>query len=375
MRIKNMMNIAFICSIFFSSCSNDDNSNDPPKTLKDDIENKEFVKTIEDNVSDLPKNVQIAIAIIDNESTEYIGVYNDNNVLRKIDNADKIFEIGSITKIFTGICFSKLIATNKATLTETLQNQFDFPLQAGGDITLMQLANHTSGLPRLPTNIDEIIDFNPKDPFASYTPDNLKSYLQSHVVLNAESGAQYEYSNLGMGMFGYILSKKMMTSYEELLQKQIFEPLQMFNSTTLLTNVDAEKLVPGCNESGDAVQNWNFTEVLTAAGSIKSSVTDLEKFVHKNFEDDMVYNLPQKTTFEIGGGISVGLGWHVHETEGFRVLTHSGGTSGYASYLAIDKRNKKAIIVLSNVSGLTESTYGYKISELGADLLGNISVK
>lgn len=374
MKIKTMTIIASICSIILSSCSNDDDSIDTPKTLKDDIENQEFVKTIEDNVSDLPKNVQIAIAVIDNESTKYIGVYNSNNVLRGTNNADKIFEIGSITKVFTGICLSKLVSTNNAILTETLQSQFAFPLLNGGDINLLQLANHTSGLPRLPTNIDEVVGFNSNDPYADYTINHLESYLQNHVALNSVSGAQYEYSNLGMGMLGDILSKKANTSYEELLQSQIFEPLQMTNSTTLLENVDATKLVTGRDENDNAVPHWNYTDVSTAGASIKSSVIDLEKFVRKNFENDLVYNLPQETTFEIAPGFSVGLGWHILEVDDFKILNHNGGTSGFSSELKVDKNNKKAVIVLANVSGLTD-TYSKKISELATSLFENISLQ
>ncbi|WP_438425367.1 serine hydrolase domain-containing protein [Aquimarina macrocephali] len=373
MKIKTMTIIASICSIILSSCSNDDDSIDTPKTLKDDIENQEFVKTIEDNVSDLPKNVQIAIAVIDNESTKYIGVYNSNNVLRGTNNADKIFEIGSITKVFTSICLSKLITTNNATLTETLQHQFDFSLHGGADISLLQLANHTSGLPSLPTNIDEVEDIDPNDPYATYDINHLESYLQNHISLNSVSGTQYEYSNIGTGMLGYILSKKMGISYEGLLQSLVFGPLQMSNSTTLLANVDATKLVAGRDEKDNLAPNWNFLEVMTGIGSIKSSVIDLEKFVRKNFEDDLIYNLPQETTFEIEQGSAVGLGWHILESEGYRILNHNGGTGGYSSYLGLDKDNKKAIIVLSNITGL--GTYSNKITELGSSLLENISVE
>lgn len=374
MKVKTTLIIACICSIILSGCSNDDNGIETPKTLKDDIENQEFVKIIEDNISDIPKNVQIAIAVINNESTEYIGVYNNNGVLRRIDNADKVFEIASITKVFTGICLSKLVSTNNTILTETLQSQFAFPLLNGGDITLLQLANHTSGLPRLPTNIEEVVGFNTNDPYADYNINHLESYLQNHIALNSVNGTEYEYSNLGMGILGYILSKKADMSYEELLQSEIFEPLQMTNSTTLLANVDATKLVIGRDENDNTVPYWNYTDVSTAGASIKSSVIDLEKFVRKNFEDDLVYNLPQETTFEIAPAFSVGLGWHILEVDGFKVLYHDGGTGGFCSELKIDKNNKKAVIVLANVSGLTD-TYSKKISELASSLLENISLQ
>lgn len=126
----------------------------------------------------------------------------------------------------------------------------------------------------------------------------------------------------------------------------------MTSSTTLLEKVDISKLIPALGPEGNTTLNWNFRDTMSGAGSIKSSVIDLEKFVRKNFEDDEEYNLPQQATFERVKGLSIGLGWEILESEGFRILSHGGGTGGYSSYLTMDKNNKKAVIVLSNVSGV-----------------------
>ncbi|WP_232771706.1 serine hydrolase [Tenacibaculum sp. Bg11-29] len=216
---------------------------------------------------------------------------NDKNTLKVTNNSDNIFEIRSITKIFTSICLSKLITTNEAILTETLSSQFYFSIPTGGDITLLQLANHTSGLPVVPTNVGEIKGYNASDPYATYTLDNLKSYLQNDLVLSSESGLEYLYSNLGTGMLGYILAQKRQKTYEQLLHNIIFKPLNMDNSTTLLENIDSDKLIEGRDKGGNIVPYWNLDEVASGVGSIKSSVKDLEKFVRKNFENDIVYNL------------------------------------------------------------------------------------
>ena len=372
MKLKALFIISFLCTLIFTSCKEDINIKE--STLKDEIANQEYVKIIEDNVSNFPENTQVAIAIIDGASTEFIGVINKNNVLRRIENSDKIFEIGSITKVFTSICLSHLIATDEASLTETLQSQFDFPIPEGATINLLQLANHTSGLPRLPNNVDEIVNFNLQNPFANYSINNLESYYQNHIQLNASSGTQYEYSNLGVGTLGYILSKKRGVSYEELLQSLILEPLQMTNSTTLLSNVDASKLVIGQDEEGNTTPNWDFTDAMAGTGSIKSSLVDMEKFVRKNFENDAVYNLPQEVTFNITQdqeqNTSMGLGWEILETGGFKVHRHDGGTGGYRSYLMMDKSNRKAVLVLSNLSVYHDNVEN--IDDLAADLLENI---
>ncbi|MBP2831698.1 beta-lactamase family protein [Aquimarina sp. U1-2] len=375
MKLTSVTLIALLSAFFLSSCTKDDDAIANASTLKDEIENPEFVKILENTISDLPENGQIAIAVIDKESTEYIGISNQNKILKRTNNEDNIFEIGSITKVFTSICLSKLIAANQASLTETLQDQFDFPLKEGGEINLKQLANHTSGLPRLPNNVDEIIDFDIKDPYSNYTVDNMKSYLQNHVVLNDINSIPFEYSNTGVGVLGYLLSQKMGLTYEDMLQDLIFEPLQMTNSTTQLSNVNSSKLVKGVNENNAEVSNWNFTDVFAGTGSIKSSVKEMEKFVRKNFEDDVAYNLPQQSTFDLGEGTSIGLGWFILEDEGFKALFHNGATGGYNSYLVMDKSNQRAVVIMINVSSSKEDLfYGNMITEIGNELMESISL-
>ncbi len=361
----------FIFILFLISCSDDD-SKDEINDFTTQISDKEVAQIIKKNVVNFPNNTQISIAIIDNEKTEYIGIIKKDDVFQIADNKNKIFEIGSITKVFTSILLSDLIRKEQATLSETLQNQFDFTLKNGGDIQLLQLANHTSGLPRITTNY-ETVDFNPKDPYANYTPELLEAYLENEVVLNNSIGTKFEYSNLGMGLLGYILSEKAEQTYEDFIQKVIFQPLQMTNSTTLLSNVNETQLVSGLDANGNTTSNWNFTNASVGAGGIKSSIIDLEKFTRKNFEDDSVYNLPQTPTYTIDNGLTIGLGWHILNDEGFTILFHTGGTGGYRSILTMDKNNKKAVIVLSNVSAFNVNHE--QIDQLCLSLLENISIE
>lgn len=351
-KIKTFLLPLLSCFLITSCNNNDDDTGDTitSSTLSNKINNRNYVNILENRLSNLPKNSQVAIALVHEGNTEYLGAINDNGVLQAINNQDNVFEIGSITKVFTSICLSDLIAEKEASLTETLKNQFDFSLQEGEDITFEQLANHTSGLPRLPTNVDEVKEYNPNDPYAVYSYNNLKSYLQNHVVLNAASGANYEYSNLGSGILGYALAKKRNTTFEELLQGTIFNPIGMTNTTTLLENVDVSKLVEGRDLSGSIVSHWNFAETMSAAGSIKSSVTDMVKFIRKNFEEDVVYNLPQTKTFDKGNNSFMGLGWSIIEDNQFTIHAHDGGTGGFSSMLMLDKRKKIGVIVLSNTA-------------------------
>ncbi|WP_375562745.1 serine hydrolase domain-containing protein [Bernardetia sp. OM2101] len=357
--------LLLLISLNLISCTKNDVL---PSTLGSDISNKKYVEILENNLSTLPNNAQVAIALVHNGNTDYLGVTNQNNELIKTDNADKIFEIGSITKVFTSICLAEMVTSNEVSLTETLQSQFDFPLRTGGDITFQQLANHTSGLPVIPTNSNEIQNLNLEDPYAVYSYDNLKSYLQNHIILNATSGTKYEYSNLGAGILGYSLAKKRSSTFEELLQSTIFQPLRMHNTTTLIEQVDATKLVEPRDINGQVVSHWNFAETLSGGGSIKSSVTDMAKFIQKNFENDVVYNLPQVKTFKNEDNLHIGLGWYIYQDDEFTIYTHDGGTGGFSSMLMLDKNKKIGVIVLSNVED-----YHNSISPLCNDFILEIN--
>lgn len=330
------------------SCNNDDDTFHS-STLSNDITNQDYVNILERNLTNLPNNAQVAIALVHDENTEYLGVTNDNMVLKVTNNKTNIFEIGSITKVFTSICLSELIASEEASLTETLQNQFDFQFLAGGNITLRQLANHTSGLPVVATNVNEIQGFNAEDPYAVYSYENLKSYLQNHIMLNSVSGTNYEYSNLGTGILAYILAQKRHSTVEEMMQSIVFDPLGMNSTTTLLDNVDVSRLVEPRDINGNIVSHWNFAETASGAGSIKSSVIDMVKFIQKNFGDDDVYNLPKEVTFDKGNNQYMGLGWSIYKDNNYTLYLHDGGTGGFSSMLMLDKEKKIGAIVLSNV--------------------------
>ncbi|MEL7159825.1 MAG: serine hydrolase domain-containing protein, partial [Bacteroidota bacterium] len=349
-------------SFFFAGCKKDDPK--PSSTLQNDCTNQTYVAHLENRLAKLPDSAQVAIALIHDGGTEYLGVVNEGGTLKGTNNADKVFEIGSITKVFTGVALSALVTANEASLTETLGEQFDFPLQDGEDITFEQLANHTSGLPRLPTNVDEVQDLDLEDPYAVYTSENLRSYLENHLVLNAPSGTKYEYSNLGTGILGYSLAQKRNTTFEDLLQSIVFRPLAMNSSTTVLANVDPSRLVEPRDINGNLVSHWNFTEPVTAAGSIKSSVADLVKFMEQNFADDAVYNLPKEKTFDRGNGLHMGLGWVIFEQGDYVINTHDGGTGGFSSILMLDKGKRIGVVVLSNVEDFHDS-----ISPLCNDLI------
>jgi serine-type D-Ala-D-Ala carboxypeptidase/endopeptidase len=142
-------------------------------------------------------------------------------------NGDTIFEIGSITKVFTTLLLTDMVRRGEVSLTDPISKYLPpdakVPERNGRTITLQDLATHTSGLPRMPTN------FAPKDatnPYADYGFDRLTQFLSTYT-LTRDVGENYEYSNLGGGLLGTLLARRAGMDYEALVASRITGPLGM----------------------------------------------------------------------------------------------------------------------------------------------------
>ena len=313
--------------------------------LESQIENKEIANLITQNAALFPNNTQLSIALIDGDKTTYIGIIRNQDELKTIKNNEAIFEIGSITKVFTSVLLSKKIQENNLNLDDKIYSVLpvsdENASQDVKSITIQMLANHTSGLPRISLNMLPAMLANQENPFKEYTTELLNEFYAGEVFLDNSPSSTYGYSNLGAGTLGYILAEKSNVSYEDLLQRDILKPLEMTNSSTVLSQTDPSKLVVGQNAEGSETSNWDLTDATVGAGGIKSNVLDMERFIRKNFEDDATYNLPQKPTFTVNPNLQIGLGWHIMTEEGKTLLWHNGATGGYRSCMVLNKEHKK----------------------------------
>ena len=120
---------------------------------------------------------------------------------------DTIFEIGSITKIFTTLILMDMVANGEVVLDEPVETYLPsvkIPELNGKKITLRHLATHYSGLPSLPDNFNPK---NPMNPYEDFTSEDLYHFL-NHYNLKRAPGEQFEYSNVGLGLLGHILGKR-----------------------------------------------------------------------------------------------------------------------------------------------------------------------
>ena len=317
--------------------------------------------------SDLPNEAQLSIAIVENGKTKYYGVIKINDTLKPIDNQNKIFEIGSLTKVFTSTVLAKLVTEKRISLDENINSFYPFKFKNDIEINFRSLANHTSGLPRLPDNLDLTNEINP---YQDYDKNKLDEYLENKLKLENEPSKKYLYSNLGAGILGYTLGLSQKTSFQTLVQKYIFDKYKMKNSFTTSKNLK-DNLIKGINEKGEPASNWDF-DVLFGGGGILSTTEDLAKFSNAQFDTkNTELGLTRKSTFVINDKMKIGLGWHILPTKnGNEIYWHNGGTGGYSSSMSVDVNQKKSVIILANVAGINDKT-----DALNFELLKNLTKK
>ena len=297
-----------------------------------------------------PNNTQISLAFINGENVTYYGLKRQNDSILYFSNYQDIFEIGSITKVFTANILAKSVIDNKIKLNENINDYLAIKFKNNFSISFKSLANHTSGLPRMPSNFEQEA-YSSDNPYKHYNDKYLKDYLKNFMEIDDKNIGNSEYSNLGMGLLGFTLSNIYNLNYEELYQKYIFSKHNMKN-TTFNINLVNEKLVKGLDVEGNYTSNWELAS-LSSAGGILSNVEDLAKYGIAHFnKSNLDLMLMTKKTVKVNDQVDIGLGWHIINSEKSdnKWHWHNGGTGGYTSSMVIDIKNLVGVIVLSNVS-------------------------
>jgi CubicO group peptidase (beta-lactamase class C family) len=300
-------------------------------------------------LAEYPVNTQFSVVVIDKGKESFHGFIKKEEGIQAIDNKHKFFEIGSVTKTFTAAltahCFQKGLLKPSTTLKEVYS--FAMPEDIG-NITLQQLGNHTSGLPRLPSNL-KIEDAT--NPYKDYDTAQLFAYLKKAKLQN-KAGTVYAYSNLGMALLGEICAVKLNMSYEKALKDIVFNPLNM-NWSFIGAWHDEQQvnMVYGLNANGEQTSNWDF-DCMAGAGAIKSNAEEMMLYAKANLDTtNKLFNLCHQPTFKSNERMNIGTGWHIIKTnKGNEVLFHNGGTGGYTSSMMLSKEKKKGVVILSNVS-------------------------
>jgi len=349
-----MRKFPFLCLLFFlAGCGNAQVKEATTHSLQSPALTTHQPDLIFDKAKVFPEATQLAVAIIRNGKLSFAGTIRQGDSLVLVDNRQSAFEIGSITKVFTSTLLAHAVVSKGLVVHESINKYLPFALKDDTPITFEQLANHTSGLPRMPSNFQLSAFMNPGNPYKNYTEEKLKEYLTKEMRLEHNPGQESSYSNLGAGLLGYTITKYNGKDFETLLRDQVFSPLGMAHTTTLREQLSAT-LIKGLSETGKEVSNWDLS-ALAGAGGILSTAEDMSKFALAQFDtSNLALALTQKETFRINDKMGVGLGWHLlYDSPEATWLWHNGGTGGYTSSMALDIERKNGVILLSNVSAFS----------------------
>ncbi len=268
-------------------------------------------------------------------------------------DGDTVFEVGSITKVFTSTLLADLVLQEELGLDTPVQSLLGdnvrVPSRNGAEITLGHLATHSSGLPRLPDNLDPE---DPANPYSDYAVEDLYDFLSSHR-LDRDIGATVEYSNLGYGLLGHALALREGTDFETLMVERILNPLQMSDTSIELTPDLRDRMAPGHDMWLRPAANWDLP-VLGGAGALRSTVNDLLTFLEANLG---LSESPLRQAMELARvpqqrdpalGMDIGLGWIIASEGEREFVWHNGATGGYASFIGFDANAGEGIVILSN---------------------------
>lgn len=320
---------------------------------KTELTDDQIKSILRERIDVAKKSVGIVVGLIDDKGTRIVSYGKPGQDSTQTVNGDSVFEIGSATKVFTATLLADMVERGEVNLNDPiskyLPKSVKTPTRDGKEITLLNLSSQTSGLPRMPGN------FAPKDqtnPYADYSVEQMYAFLSSYT-LTRDPGAQYLYSNLGVGLLGHILTLRAGTDYETLVRTRMCQPLKMESTRIKLTSEMQARLATGHNPALKPVANWDLP-TLAGAGALRSTANDLLKFVAANLG---LINSPlaaamQRThrpQHDTGTpGLEIGLGWHILKRFDTEIVWHNGGTGGYHSFVGFDMKKRKGIVVLSN---------------------------
>ena len=263
-----------------------------------------------------------------------------------------IFEIGSITKVFTSLILAQMVLDGTVSLDDPAANFLPdgatVPTRADQQITLRHLSQHNSGLPRLPANLAPA---DAADPYADYTEADMLAFLASYE-LPRDIGSQFEYSNLGVGLLGFALARAEGTDFETLLRNRILDPLGMDDTGITLTDEQQGRFATGHDGYMRLTSAWDLS-VLAGAGGMRSTLADMTTFANAALDSaSPIAEAMQLTLAEARdvGGATMGLGWIVGKTPSGLIASHGGGTGGFRTHLALQPETGRATVVMTNAS-------------------------
>lgn len=344
-------------------------------TVSVQAQNKSLNKLIHNVVRmgvDYEETPGLVIGVIDRDSSYVFSFGETERGNSQKPDGNTLYEIGSVTKVFTAALLPLLekegVLNTEDAVSEYFEDLSHLEYKEK-DLSLRDLATHSSGLPRLPHNLGSK-EKEAEQPYAHYTQQDLMQFLGKYQ-LTKPIGQKYAYSHTGYALLGETLGKATGEQYSSLLENYLFKPLAMNDTRIHLSDSQQERLAQGYSLV-KAVPNWKFQSFESAFG-LKSSVNDLLKWLsmhlgdtNEDLENILKANCVEQLDTETVD-VYMATGWHILRlNKRFPdVLVHSGVTNGHTAYISFVKETHTAVVVLGNSKK--------SLSELGLTILETIN--
>jgi serine-type D-Ala-D-Ala carboxypeptidase/endopeptidase len=313
----------------------------------------EIRKILDERIGVQGNDIGIIVGIIEPQGRRIISSGHRSANDARPPDGDTVFEIGSLTKVFTALLLADMVETGQVALADPvakyLPADIKFAERNGRSITFVDLATHTSGLPFMPENA-------PAE--GKYSAADLKQYIASYQ-LNRDIGAKWEYSNIGYWVMSEALSARGGMDYENLLRKRVIAPLKLTNTDFVLSPGMKANLALGHDAStqpAPVISTLPIYSVMPAAGGLYSTINDLLMLLscamsYAPSPLSPAIDLTLNTRRATGGGSTQALGWTVFGEGDDQIIFRDGGTLGYATAMAWDPKNRAGVVVLFNQIG------------------------
>ena len=290
-------------------------------------------------------------------------------------NGDTVFEIASVTKVFTSLVLADMALRGEVNLSDPIDKflppQATAPTRNNRSITLEDLATHTSGLPRQPFNL------MPRDmanPYADYAASQLYDFLAG-VTLTHDVGTTYEYSNVGAGLLGHLLGRAAGMDFRALVSARVLNPLGMRSTAFAVSAEMSKRAAAGHNALLQTVPAWDVAEPLAGSGGLRSTANDLLTFVSAilNRRSSRIYAaatlMIDRARSTANTNMQTGLGWKFESRlQGRTLVYHDGASGGYRSFIGFDREVGTGVVILSNTNSEAD------LNDLGMHLLDKRAV-
>lgn len=296
----------------------------------------------------------IVVGIYDAGKKEIYGFGHGPN--NKPPDGKTLYELGSITKVYTSLLFAAAIQDRvvdlDTPLADLLPPGVTAPTKDKVAVTLHHLALHTSGLPRIPPSL--MAPKNPADPYADYNEEAMYRDLVQ-TTLASTPGERVDYSNFGAGVLGFVLGKKLDGTYAASVKNRIFKPLGQRDTFVGVPPSDKPRMATGADEDLKPVPPWTF-DALAGAGALDSDVRDQLALVDAELDAASggtsalrkAMKLTQEPQLDVGAGQpNEGLGWQIDRNGRY---WHNGATAGFHAFVGFDVKLRRGVVILAAAS-------------------------